>query len=757
MPNASSFKLAASLFLARQTILAASAPVAAPSPTNHIVVIDCSGSMYGELPAIRAQLKKKLPKLLSEQDTLSIVWFSGRGQYGTLVEAEPVATLTDLQAVESAIDRWLKPCGLTGFKEPLNEVKALAARIAKARPNSVFSLFFMSDGCDNQWSRPEILKVVDDVAGGFSAATFVEYGYYADRVLLTAMAERAGGSLIHAKDFDSYQPAFEAAMAKRPMGGKRIEVPVEGNPVGGFVYTLSNGDLVTYAVTDGKVQVPEGTATIYYVNPTSVGTVTDAYEVPAAYAAMSLYAVRMNPDVVLALLKATGDVAFIEQFGGLFGKQKYSEFMDAAKAAAFDDSKRMTKGFDPNKVPREDAFTVLDFLRVLASDDDNRVLLDHEAFKYNRIGRGTVDATSVLTDDEQAEVEKLTAEMGKTKDAKKVAEFAAKIAAISNKPEALKFVAAPAPEGYAVSNLTYNEDRPNISILVRKPGTVDLSSRKDLPAGVPTTFETFVYRNYAVVKDGLVNVKVLPCKLSAATVAMLFDESKAGRLPDDVVICDGDVILVHLDKLPVINRKMVKAVNAQDFFAKAYALTKAQAEAKVFATTKKEQFPKVSKGFVETYGEAAAAWLKEQGFTDYSGFGPKRVQAEATDFYMGKELKVSLKGLSSLPTLKAARESIVKGKVNAPTALMQTAINALDAFLATKPDAAALEAYLDNSVKTYTALTRGLIREIAEATFTMIVGQTWLFPTLDENTMTITVNGATVECKAEMKEVEVKI
>ena len=31
-------------------------------PINHIVVIDCSGSMSNDLPKIREQLKNKLPK-----------------------------------------------------------------------------------------------------------------------------------------------------------------------------------------------------------------------------------------------------------------------------------------------------------------------------------------------------------------------------------------------------------------------------------------------------------------------------------------------------------------------------------------------------------------------------------------------------------------------------------------------------------------------------------------------------------------------
>ena len=179
MPEITSYKVAESLYLTRHVLDSKKDAPAKPVevPTNHFVVIDCSWSMSYDLPQIREQLKKKLPKLLKETDTLSIIWFASKGQFGTLLEAEPVATLSDLQDVERAIDRWLKPVGLTGFKEPMEEAGKVVERVSKKHPGSASSLFFMSDGCDNQWSRPDILKATEKAAGGLNSATFVEYGY----------------------------------------------------------------------------------------------------------------------------------------------------------------------------------------------------------------------------------------------------------------------------------------------------------------------------------------------------------------------------------------------------------------------------------------------------------------------------------------------------------------------------------------------------------------------------------------------------
>lgn len=279
-----SYKVSDNLYLVRHTINATSSPAAqGPTAANFVCILDCSGSMYSELPKIREQLKKRIPKLLKKDDTLSIIWFSGRGQFGTLIEAEPVATLTELQEVNRAIDRYIQCVGLTGFKEPIQEAKKLIERVSKKNKNP-FALVFMSDGWDNCWPKQEILKAVEDTSSGLSSATFVEYGNYADRQLLAKMAEKAGGTLIAAESFDKYAPIFEAAISKTVSGAPRIEVPVQGDAIGGFAYLLDGGDLVTVEIDNGKVAVPEDKSELWYLSPTPVGDLKEDLEVLAKMA-----------------------------------------------------------------------------------------------------------------------------------------------------------------------------------------------------------------------------------------------------------------------------------------------------------------------------------------------------------------------------------------------------------------------------------------------------------------------------------------
>lgn len=794
----SSFKVADNLFLVRQTISSKKAAKATAkpveSPTNHIAVIDCSGSMYYDLPKLRDQLKNRIPKLLKDDDTLSIIWFSGRRQFGVLLEAEPVGSLTELQETHAAIDRYLRTVGLTGFKEPIQEVEALVGRVSKKNKNP-FALFFMSDGCDNQWNRQEILQAVEKTAGGLSSATFVEYGYYADRPLLTAMAEKSGGQLIHASDFGTYAPMFEASLTKKVSGAPKIEVDIDGDPVNGFAFSLDGAELTTYSIEGGKIAAPKDLSAVYYISPSAVGKVReDIVDLAKAaakspkkavaildgmYAAVSLYSTRMKPEVVFPCLKALGDVQFIEAFAGCFGKQKYSEFMDAAKSAAFGTG-RFVEGFDPTKVPDDDAFTVLHFLRILASDDSNRLLLDSKDFGYNKIGRSTVDASENFSKAEEDRVDDLKVKIANAKGPKDIKALSDELAAITaNKGTALKFEAKKVKAGYPVNKLTFNQSRPNVSVLVRREGTVDISERVEGSGhekALPATMESFIHRNYAIIKDGLVNVAKLPVRMTGGTVRQLkaegFPMSAIGGVEGEnrekavtrvKKAAQGRPVsfVVDLGALPIINRSMVKSVSAQALFELEIELMGVKAAQKVWNTIRKNKFPKTSEGYKEEFGEDAAAWLKDQGITDYNGFNPKRVQAPSVDFYVAKELKVSLKGLSTLPSLKEVEKRIASGKFTPTAALMAPFVEEATGFIKkNKAGNSGFEAWIVAKQMEATNAARKLMYEIAQIKFSVIVGQVWFkeFASLDENTLDLDVGGdKPVACTVEMKEVEQNI
>jgi hypothetical protein len=446
--------------------------------------------------------------------------------------------------------------------------------------------------------------------------------------------------------------------------------------------------------------------------------------------------------------------------------------MDAAKAAAFDPSLRYTKGYDPTKVPAEDAYTILDLLKLLASDDDNHVLMDHPDFKYSKIGRGRLDADEVLTPEEQAKVDTINAKISKTKKASDIKALQAELAAImDSKKSALKFVPNPAPEGYSISNLVYNENRPNVSIGIRKTGTVDLSER--IPEGpdyekIPKVFPTFVFRNYAIIKDGLVNIEVLPVRVTKATAAKLSEVLPPEAKPTNISM-SGDFVtgVINLRALPVINRRMVSSVSAKELFERQFELIQTKAAQKVYKEYLDSRFPKTASAKDEAaYGETAAKWLLEQGF-GYNGYAPPHTtQAESTDVYMGKQLDVTVPGYKSLPKVADVRDRVAsKKKQTTPGALMAPYVEEVEAYLASDDYTKAVnkdvafKAWIEAKAKGSVQKARLLMYLMACTKFSVIVGQVWFkeFSSLDETTMTLKLGDQDLACEVKMSEVEIKI
>ena len=133
--------------------------VATAAPSNHVIVVDISGSMYRALPEVRKHLKENLPSLVKPEDTVSVLYFSSKGDFGTVFAGRQVSAASDLSELNKLIDRFLQPSGCTGFVEPLKLAMDTARGLKK--PGYVNNLAFMTDGYDNCWRSNEILAVAE--------------------------------------------------------------------------------------------------------------------------------------------------------------------------------------------------------------------------------------------------------------------------------------------------------------------------------------------------------------------------------------------------------------------------------------------------------------------------------------------------------------------------------------------------------------------------------------------------------------------
>lgn len=732
---------------------------------NHVIMIDVSGSMTGNLRQLREHLKNKVAQMMREGDTLSIIWFSGRGEFGTIFEGVEVRDLRELKSVHDAIDRWLRPVGATGFVEPIRELTKVVRKISSnGKP---VNSFFLSDGGENCWPRSEVFKAITESLDGLATSTVVEYGYYADRAFLAEMASRWGGAHIFAENFEAYQPMIEAALTRQVIGGPRFVLDL-GDVEAGIAVAVNQGEVVAYNVENGKVTLPEGTSQVAYLSKSVGGnSVPDprTFQHDAAlFALVAALAPRVRSDLIWPLLKKLGDVKLIKAYSNCFGKQAYSAFQALATAGALADDARYQEGFNPNLVPVEDAYTILDLLHDL-EDSDARIDFDHPDFKYARIGRTRVDANTRLTEEEEEELKKLTAEMAATKDVTVIKAIQSRITALTNKPEPLKFVPEPPrsemERGYSIDGLVSNEDRPNISFRVNRPGSVDISSRlanrKDLADKIPAVFPTYQFRNYTVIRDGIINIAALPVVNLAPShdfkLASLVSQGKLSHEAYYRSVSNGlSTWVFDLTKIPIINQQMINQVSAESLFRQEWEKLKYQAQLKVLKHEYKQLYDKKSAGFSALYGKEGGEFLAELGIVDYSGFNPRVLQTESTDFYMAKVLEVKIKGYSTLPPVDKVREMMAAKKLNGPGKLMEPMIKLVDKQLAKNPPD--LRAWFEEQMKEYTQQVRKWQREEAVQKYGIIVGQMWFkeFKTLDDKTMKLRIDNLDLDFTAELSE-----
>lgn len=637
---------------------------------HRIVVIDCSGSMGGVLPAIRKALKNKIPTMVKPGDLLSIVWFSGKNEFGTLIEAAPISTLKDLSNVNNSIDRFLNTVGLTAFVQPLEEVLRLAN--SQSMPAT---MFFMTDGWDNQYAKTKILNASAALADVISNTTFVEFGWYADHDLLTKMAEEAGGSLIQSSDFDSYVQQLESDLSGVSVG-KKIEVEVPAN-VEYVVAQTSNGFIVSKAA-DGKSYVPAGTSKYAWIDESGTGL----DDVNAALLCAAALVQRGKTDLALDILNQVGDVDVYQSLVNAFSKQDYANAVELMVQYASGQKTLYTSApKNTNLAPNPDAYNVLQMLMDIAEDDGNLLHVSHPSFNYSSIGhkRETADVNGFVP----------------------------------------KFIPGEADIKASISALKFDEDRPNVSILVRNEGSVYLPKNEFF---ADEKFHTFIWRNYAIIKDGIINLKTIPLVLTAKTHAKLTQE---GIINEPFKI--GKTYLVNTTNMPVINRTMVQDVSANTLANLAVEAYRLRCIQKVINARIKEEGVKPN-AFKDKYGEDAANFLKEYGITD-GGFSPKTVKGDTVDPYMSKLLAVKLKGMSAIPSIADVEKAIGSGKaLTASQAALKSAMDTCDSVTDLNAYKAQIKAQLQS-----------IVASMVKIKFSVILGKKWFkeFASMDDNTIVV--------------------
>lgn len=572
---------------------------------NHVYVVDVSGSMYYDLPQIRQIMKNVISLVAQQQDTFSIVYFSGRGQCGSVFENVLVSDPSTIGMMHTAIDRFIKTIGLTSFVDPIEKVMSL-----NLDPSKLNNLIMMTDGYDNQSNRDEIIKKVSKLPEKFQSVSFIEYGYYADRDLISRMAEATNGTHIFAEGVQKYETVLQDNVNAVP---RVNNVEVKVNKAAKHCVFVYNGQIRIVGVVDGVAKVPEDVERVHSIVPKDV--LSKQLSAEHLYMIMYYASKQDNSELVWNTLQMLGDVALINKYTNAFTKQELSDFEAMVENAVLNPDARFVEGKDLKLVPSKNAPTILQLLGHLA-ENNAELVLGSPYWNYKRTGQARVAGE-----------------------------------------ELPRFVPSPM-SNVEMNNLVFSSERPNVSIQTNVSGVVELPANEYDLKKVPS----HIVRNYTIVKDGIVNVDQLPVVISKETYEYVTQQGFA----HEVIEVSGDkhYVVFDLRKIPVINRSMVENISLPLFAQTVTDLNTKKAAIKVLGYLIDENGGSTDKikGMISKYGEEQAAWLSSIGVRDY-GFSPVgTTTAEATDEYEAIQVICKIKGMSSLPAIAAVQKKIDEKK-----------------------------------------------------------------------------------------------
>lgn len=644
-----------------------------PASTDFCFMIDISGSMSYELGNLRRQLLNAISTNLRSDDTLTILYYSGLKQCGYVLNKFKMVDADSLSLAASAIDRYLQPLGLTSFIEPLLELKNFDS------DNPYF--VFMTDGCENCGGRAKSIELVKEMKG--RSIHFIEYGPYADHDFLVSLSEICNGTVSYAEDFEN----FKAKMVIHLMGSAPLYHKVESDC--DFIVGMVSGEILILRPEDGVFSVPVG-HDFYSIHKSETWEYT---HIESVCMAIYAFALKGQSDDVWSLISRTASVKLAKLYNKAIGKAALNRFLEEVKYCAINRYELETQGYATGLSPKDDEFCLLDLLDILDSENA-QFMPSHKSFTYRRTGvKREVAAPKSFEDAIDG--------LDMAKAAKEVVHL------VLGMHDMVGF-----------DRLEYNTERANISIKVKYPGTIDLSVHPGNKYGL-TTFNTFTYRQYILVKDGMVHISKLPVVCSA-------DLSK---LPIPVQV-DGFTQILDISDLPVTNKLRQKKANAREICELYTKRLVEQAKVKVFNAT--NQAPK-SPGFIEQYGTEITDFLKSVGITE-GGYSPSTIKGDVSDLYYAPLLEVKVTSFSTLPSLTSVLAKLAEKHTPSEKLMYWASMNQ-------DPNCQKIKAKLD--------------RKLGEMVFTTLVSRTVL-PS-DVEYKFDNPSGEPFVCRIQEREVEVEI
>jgi len=612
---------------------------------HHIQMLDRSGSMYESLNELIDNVQKTFD-VMGKNDLITIVWFSSKGEFRTLVKG-----MKKSPELIKKMDELRHTVGLTCFSDPIKEVKTIVEEMYSLCPNINITLFTDGQPCGIPWSLEEEVKISLDLVHAIRdkiiAFNCVGYGNYYNEPFLRQLSEQSDfGSFMHSRNIGEYMTIFENNFER--ITGSRVE-SIDINAHGADVFYLTRNFCKTSIALMKLSKLDKEKNQFFLVGQQDCDFTfeyngqtynskdikeksSDPTMTNLLYAMVySNYYIGARRESLDVLAKNLLDKHLIDSHMAAFTRDEVATHVELLNSSLLIPARRMQDGVaKKNYIPKKDAFCVMDVLNTLASGESLFLPYHKEMEKYNRITK----ETKIEHDRFKGMFDKAS---GKFDD------------------------------------IQFNKSRCNLSLKFTIPGTIELNKATAERVGLPEVFETYTWKNHTLIKDGFLNMKTIVALVNINTFNYLQKKMK------NIFLTSGDMdmmmrfekeqndkcyfIVIDLTKLPVINQTYDEDVSVDQIFQLSSDLLRYTCHQKIINDAIKTAYEKDPSlrviGSKHEFTADQMKCLEEHGIAkdgSYSGVQKSTIKTPDGDFYTTREIEFVFKGASSLPTIEEAKD-----------------------------------------------------------------------------------------------------
>lgn len=621
--------------------------------TEYIFLLDRSGSMCRDIDALIEDVKKVI-RTLDTDDYVTIIWFSGEGQYRTVVKCAK----NSCDDICKILDGLKSTVGCTCFSDPIAELGTIIEETACIA--DVINVTIFTDGEPvTSWSRTEELRRIfnnlDAIKDKIVAFNTIGYGNYYNRELLKQMSDVTEyGVMTHASKITDYSSIVATNIETiKDLVGKRVRILADYDSTiitqsktgckmfeRSGVIRLSKQLNAVHIIFDNEDDYDE---VAYFVDGVPyVAKAKAKYSMTKLDDIMYLYAYQLmynnkRADAI-SVLNFIGNKVLLDDVMSSFTASEVGEFMNNLKGYALKTKSRPKSKIARNSyMPSDDDVSVVDIIEFLV----NRHAMYMPNKSYKRIGKKVVDEFDLFT---------------------------------PNDNNVFNYM----------SNLTLNKDKMNISIQFIRDGKVRLNPIQARQVGLPSEVPAKIFRNHTIIKDGALNMKTIRIAFSekldnlTEREQVILDkirkyqkyESTADEVLPETIPAEWGEYVIDLSKFRLV--RGTEDMSISQLYTLEKTMLNIEVQLKVLNHYLKDKddprgniTPQSDRDYLSTtqYTAEQYAVLASHGLNKsmtYSAIAPKT--QSGTDYYVARQIKTYMKGFSTIPPVEKTIEKWTSGK-----------------------------------------------------------------------------------------------